>query len=334
MQKITYILGAGASANVLPLIKDQPNKPGLPTMLKSFIDEFITEFSEMGDDKRPSKEELQSIGELLIKFQTPDLLAKYYLEKGDLRKYSILKNLMSKLFINLEDNDNLTGATIDKDNIDPRIITFLSTISTQQKLPENIKIISWNYDRQIEKGATKLRPEKGNEYYIRNFKVWPSNEKQKIEPSQYFLMHLNGIAGQIYSEQTFIAKEHSPKIFKQVEPLISFAWEDDESFGKSTFSKNRMTVAKEMIVGTEIMVVIGYSFPFFNRKVDTELFETVKGSLKKIYFQDPKLDGSFLYNQFGIPKEDSVDPLSSRITRKIDIIHIKDVDNYYVPYEL
>ena len=38
----------------------------------------------------------------------------------------------------------------------------------------------------------------------------------------------------------------------------------------------------------EVMVIVGYSFPHFNRSIDDEHFRRMK-SLKKIYIQDPHL---------------------------------------------
>jgi len=333
--KITYILGAGASANVLPLIKDQPSTPGFPTRLRFFIEQFKNDFINLGNSRlKPTSHELDEISRLVVKFKTPDLLCKFYLERGDYRRYDILKRLISKFFVYEESKDNETGITITEDNIDPRVIPFLATISHKQSLPANVKIINWNYDRQIEKGAVLLRPNNGAEFIIRNFKVWPNNYTEKLSSDDYFMLHLNGIAGYNYSKQSLLEKEQSEKEFKDVDPVISFAWEEEDSFGISTFTNNRISIAEQMVKDTNVLVVIGYSFPFFNRNIDSHLFNTMKSSLSKIYFQDPNLDGTFLYNQFSLPAENTISNAGILSKRKIDIIHIKEVDNYYVPYEL
>jgi hypothetical protein len=333
--KITYILGAGASANVLPLIKDQANKPGMPTKLNSFIDQFKQEFSELGIASiRPSVRELEEIARLVIKFKTPDLLAKFYLETGDLRNYDILKRLLSKYFVYEESRENETGVTINTENIDPRVIPFLATISRDQKLPDNVKIINWNYDRQIEKAVFQFQSLNRKKKPLSNFISWPTNSKEKADISSYFMLHLNGLAGYNYSEPYFLEREQSEKEFKDADPMISFAWEEDESFGKRTFANNRIQIADAMVRDTNVLVVIGYSFPFFNRNIDSYLFSAMRSCLEKIYFQDPFLDGSFLYNQFNLHKEDITNRVGQLTNKKTDIIHIKEVDNYYVPYEL
>ena len=75
-------------------------------------------------------------------------------------------------------------------------------------------------------------------------------------------------------------------------------------------------------MGTIIMVVIGYSFPFFNREVDKQVLNALKQqpSFRKIYFQNPVLSGEQLKAQF-------------ELDDTIGIVHVKDVDNFYIPFE-
>ncbi len=79
-----------------------------------------------------------------------------------------------------------------------------------------------------------------------------------------------------------------------------------------------------MIKGTTILVVIGYSFPFFNREVDKKIINNIKKSgnlFKKIYYQDPIKDGQQLRSQFDIK------------AGHVEIVHIKDTTNFFVPFE-
>jgi hypothetical protein len=198
-------------------------------------------------------------------------------------------------------------------------------------------MLSWNYDTQIERGAKRLYPltAGGSNDFSRNFHVWPLQvtENDKLEIN-YFLLHLNGICGRMYTDKELSLGNPYPMDFNRpIETLLSFAWEDDESFNKKTFTDKRIELAKQMIDQTSVLVVIGYSFPFFNRKVDAELFKTMIPTLKKIYFQDPNLDGQFLYSQFGLYKRVSPTQISFG-KRTIEIEHIKDKTQYYVPFEL
>jgi len=61
---------------------------------------------------------------------------------------------------------------------------------------------------------------------------------------------------------------------------LSFAWEDYERPEQNII--NKVTTSTK---DTEVLVVIGYSFPFFNREVDRKIIGEMK-NLKKVYFQD------------------------------------------------
>jgi hypothetical protein len=331
MTKITYLLGAGASANALPLIKKAfrpypdtaatpPVKPGLPEELREFVMNYrVSSTSRM--DIIPALENLTA---RCNEFGTPDLLAKFLLEKGDTKNYRLLKRLLSNYFTYKQ----TAGFTNRIQAFDYRALTFLSTISSNGKLPENVKILSWNYDRQIEIAAEKMKPVNSPIFEkIRNFQSWPNymeghdGENFKDIP---FLLHLNGVAGYRYTEAAGAENDSSVHNFDDdINPFISFAWEDDTNDDKHSFNSRRPGYLKKIAEGTEILVVIGYSFPFFNRKIDDEIFKTMMGSLTKIYFQDPVLDGTQLINQFNLPP---------KIAQNLK--HIQYVDNYYVPFEL
>lgn len=230
----------------------------------------------------------------------------------------------------------MTGRSFENMTLDARVVPFLTTISHRKKLPDNLRIISWNYDTQIEKGAEMLHPVSGGSDFNMNFNVWPfkASDTDTVD-KDYFLLHLNGICGYIYSERHLgVENPYMYDFNRQLEPLLSFAWEDDDSFKKKTFTDKRISLAKTMIDETSILVVIGYSFPFFNRKIDAELFSIMRPTLRKIYFQDPNLDGEFLYSQFGLYRDEKVLNLGTTIGRVVDIVPIKDINQYYVPFEL
>lgn len=58
---------------------------------------------------------------------------------------------------------------------------------------------------------------------------------------------------------------------------LSFAWEQSDTWFTDRIHKN--------IANADTLVVIGYSFPYFNRNMDKFLFQSMPG-LKKIYLQD------------------------------------------------
>jgi len=321
MTRITYVLGAGASAKALPLIKrnKSTNKLGLSEELKRFIDTNVSFIlsSNVGWDSRDI-DNIRDITDGCIKFGTPDLFAKFLLETGDEVGYKILKNLLSSYFRHEQEI---------KQCLDVRALAFLTTISKDESLPPNVRLLSWNYDSQIEIAAARLKKVRnsGNKT-IKGFSCWPNLSDGNVDSSTPFLCHLNGVAGYTYSKRDFHTKNdthYDLKYNEAKELLLSFAWEDNSNSPKEIFYEGRLEIAKSICSDTEILVIIGYSFPFFNRKIDQELFNWMKPTLKKIYFQDPFSNGHHLVSQFN---------LNNQI--ESNIFHIENTDNYFIPYEL
>jgi hypothetical protein len=337
MEKITYLLGAGASAGVLPLIRE--NKESGNSGLANALENFVTgrKYLVTTNSSEEAFQKLVTIVKKCKAFGTPDLAAKNYLEVQDMESYRMLKLLISSYFHSIEEEPDARGVGFEGQNLDSRVVPFLTTISHKGKLPPTMKILSWNYDTQLERGAKKLHPLTAgvNNDFSDNFHVWPFQVTDRDSfDKDYFLLHLNGICGFLYSEPELAVGNPYPMGFNRpMETLLSFAWEDDNSFNKKTFTDKRVDLAKQMMDKTTILVVIGYSFPFFNRKIDAELFNAMKKTLKKIYFQDPKLDGQFLYSQFGLHKTVTPNQMSMGL-RVTEIEHIEDKSQYYVPFEL
>jgi hypothetical protein len=326
--KITYLLGAGASANALPLIKGSPTnkKLGMPGELKRFAEQYkSTSFSSSHPDIANN---LDSISDKCIEFGTPDLYAKFLLETSDMDKYALLKKFMANYF---HHEQTLAPTSSGQGRFDYRALTFLTTIAQNEKIPPNVNVLSWNYDRQIEIAANKLRPVNSQVFKrIKGFTCWPNyqesydfDERHQYNVNDIFLLHLNGIAGFNYSKRTFSEETNSVFNFDDAgDTMLSFAWEDDTNDHKRVFLKERIEYTKKIAEGTQILVVVGYSFPFFNRKLDDVIIDSMRNTLTKIYYQDLSLDGKRLFEQFNLNPE----------VVKIDTISW--VDNYYIPYEL
>ncbi|MFX6201679.1 hypothetical protein ABTF50_19975, partial [Acinetobacter baumannii] len=74
--------------------------------------------------------------------------------------YLLLKLLLSNYFT-LKQYSDFTARNSDYGSLDKRAITFLSTICNGRKLPKNVKIITWNYDEQIEIAGSKINSRDG-----------------------------------------------------------------------------------------------------------------------------------------------------------------------------
>jgi hypothetical protein len=147
---ITYLLGAGASYNALPIVnqinsrlEDFQNKTirmpniGLPNFFTKYGDEMVDEWG-------PSKSEIMNdlgksvrwlIDENSKHFSIDTFAKKLYLQE-DFQNLHRLKITLSCFFVYLQN----TG-------FDNRYDSFFASVLDNLKvLPTNLKFLSWNYD--------------------------------------------------------------------------------------------------------------------------------------------------------------------------------------------
>jgi hypothetical protein len=110
--------------------------------------------------------------------------------------------------------------------------------------------------------------------------------------------------------------------------LFNYSWEGSEDFTSKVHDKFKVLrrTAEEIMSQTEVLVIIGYSFPFFNKKVDTELFSKFQyGKIRKIYLQDcnERIDRKFR-------------SLFGELIRKnqIEVAYQPDIEQFVLPDEL
>jgi hypothetical protein len=338
---VTYLLGAGASFEALPLVKDIRYDSG--AIKKIGLGRHITVLAEqlesLPDGMKNSScldaiKKLKDLSSKSIKYSSPDTyIRSLWLKKNKQGEIETAKKTLS-FYLTVEQLK-------DKEpNLDSRYIPFLSSIlenKNEIQFPENVKIISWNYDFQLELALQFFLDIKLNEIQS-HFGIIPS-EHHLDSPN---IIHLNGIAGQMKDNEkltsfikTEYAEQRNERLAKFIEiynylnsrysinDLFSFAWELTDH--------DRIVSAKEILEDTQILVIIGYSFPFFNREVDNQLFKSfIKNNEVnelhdlKIYIQDPSINEDqiyFLRERFEIPEE-------------IDIEPIKSVDQFFLPPSL
>lgn len=315
MAQITYLLGAGASANAIPTVKAIENvHSGFCKELKSFFQSNTDKFTNIGSSLHPIQiEDINQMLDQAIQMGTPDLMAKYLVETRNLNWLHWLKNLISAFIVNLE---------VVQKKLDYRTLAFLTYISNDGQLPENIQIISWNYDRQIESAARKLRYYRAQKGTINGFTSWPNFDDGREVTWKPFLVHINGVSGHKYDEKKMALPDANIfEIGSQGDSMISYAWE--EKGNRKLFEEERIGILQRLLFDTEILIIIGYSFPFFNRIIDTAIFASCKSKLKKIYFQDPHDDGKRLINLFDL-----------NANTKKNIIPIREVDTYFIPRDI
>jgi hypothetical protein len=331
-EKILYLLGAGASAKVLPLARsvDDTNgnllTPGLAHALRgiNFNALFPREENNLKHFLLEVQKRFEDLATNADLFGDVDTFAKFLYIKGKHQELTDLKKTLTQYFIIAQLLNELK---------DSRYLSWLIGIMEKPTFPDDVKILSWNYDFQVQLASINFGQledikHSGSGYsygqsYIRHYPhldPFPNNEPLS-------LIHLNGIAGykapqdahavSVFQNTYLSSFDKIYDFLKDIEnPLIQFAWE------KSGNLQKKIDLINQMIDNTTILVVIGYSFPFYNRETDKKIFEKLKGDgkLKKIYYQDPVLDGKELISKFDLRES-------------LEIVHISNVSVFHIPFE-
>jgi hypothetical protein len=182
--------------------------------------------------------------------------------------------------------------------------SLIKEVDGQAKLDHNIKIITWNYDIQLQRSLCSFRDE---QRLHSSFEVAKEYSPMDGEPSEDCqIIRLNGSNlyyfdsrldkydyNSIFSSLTFDpTKEVAPKIFRKIiqcfkhfyqvgQSSIYYAWDIE---GNEYLRKSYNT-AKDWISMADKIIIIGYSFPNFNRSIDSDLF--AHADPNQLFIQDP-----------------------------------------------
>ncbi len=374
MVKITYLLGAGASANTIPVVADMHERmkeisgfllgmkkkygiPGISEEKQELNEEIAKNFSLLLS--------IQSELEWLIKeagnFYTIDTLAKKFYLTSDNQNLARLKKCLI-IYFTIEQylfipSKRKRGYNFRKEAVDKRYGSFIAAITKKIYLAGNnpdsqadddfgfrlnpqINMLSWNYDMQFELSMkSMLTGTKVN--HIKNaFSILP-NHKTKSEVNNihinslsFSIVKLNGDASWEWATESDLLSKRS--IFDGINPIdnnelllsdflrsyhysnlvrnldedrnslpemsFNFAWESDPNYpSKYQGHSLNLEAADRIASETEILVVIGYSFPVFNREIDNRLIGKMT-KLTKVYIQDqyPERIKSTMVNAFEI----------------------------------
>jgi hypothetical protein len=274
---VLYLLGAGASAKTLPV------SGAMEESLKLFINEWMfakiesylkakfagDELAKHEDYKKEFLEAADRVKGLAARYGSLDTYARKLHLRGDADEFKKLKAFISAYFIAIQ---GVKG-------IDYRCDMFLGDVLTAsahtQEIPKTIQIVTWNYDTQLE--ASYFGFCQDSDY------TWNYLHDR--------LLHLNGWCGSVINEgygddftlqgpdavvraiQRYHEYIHEPN----KDLRLSFAFERDPPIGLTMGFPRRYG-------NVETLIVIGYSFPVLNRKVDRELFAAMP-KLKRIHVQ-------------------------------------------------
>lgn len=313
-KKITYLLGAGASFNAVPIWHQQGNTmEALGCTLKSYYEDF--------DSLLPIFKNMEHYGIKAREFGTIDIYARKLFLNNEVKELNNLKLALS-LYLEIWENfqrirefviDSLHNANIIDENmnyeaIDKRYFSLLSVVTRQNNnrtgvmLDENVNFITWNYDLQLESAFESFFMNKFNSLreFDKNFKFLNDGDLSKNR-----VIHLNGMRGCIEDNGNFediIERKELRnelrgylielnKIYrtwnsnKNMLNSINYAWENKDE---------RIKAACNLLQESDVLVIIGYSFPSFNKEIDYKMLESFKGAGKRIYYQDVNADESRL----------------------------------------
>lgn len=291
-KRISYLLGAGASAEKLPCIDGILERF---IQFRLFMETYKPRdifFSSIGDNEKEIfseyLRELKSFEEKIPLHASVDTYAKkLYITKSS--KYEVVKAILSAFFIYEQA----------RQPVDLRYDAFIaSVINSSRRMPDHMNVVSWNYDCQFEKAFSQYSS--NDDIFENQSHLNVISNKNIIEPSNGFsIFKVNGTIEWLNEGSPHIhyplyqnLNEYRPEDFKRLVVLnyadlaktgrlncsLSFSWERDRN-------AKTINAATDALMRTEILIIIGYSFPFFNREIDRLLFDSMS-SLEKIYVQD------------------------------------------------
>ncbi|NEN24736.1 hypothetical protein G3O08_14620 [Cryomorpha ignava] len=358
-KEVVYYLGAGASFNGLPLVKnfeEQMEKQvewllseDVQKKLKGITTEEINHYQNNVAEISQNSKNHASI----------DTYAKK-LYITNRKKYEILKITLS-VFLTIEQLRN---------GPDFRYDSFFASIigNTADDLPANFGIISWNYDCHIELAYMK---------YAEEYRLQKVQNLLHINSKNHFIhralgffnvLKLNGSATIINEGENILGLSQAiihdwPKSFssdniKQIKEVfdsyvnlfsaidnnlkdleqkensincnLSFCWEKEFKMANNAVIETGI----EMIQTAKNIVVIGYSFPFFNRDIDEAFFKSMRADAV-VYIQDPRAEGIVNSLKERFPElENNIKPITLNIDDNTALPLSRRIDGFFIPTDI
>lgn len=335
MANVTYLIGAGASAGKRvktngQIIEGLPCVKEIPKRLSILSSQFNSAKSNFSGARRSEINNLETT------------ITKLYEASSH---HSTIDTYAKKLFLRNEQNDflsleiNLAFYFIVEQILlkpDSRYDTFLANIlNNKLELPENINIISWNYDSQFEIAYREYSNDK--KLPIASKKQWNEAENPKI-------LKVNGTAAFDKMNNIPLLREKFPSLsssfgmgadaidYNRMAYILNLYKEIQNgnvgmtqlSFAFDGLRNDSLYNAVDKIIEkTDVLVVIGYTFPFFNREVDRRLLSGIDNNNTIIYIQD-------IYPERIKQSIKAVLP----DFREDNFILLNDVDQFFLPPEL
>lgn len=346
MSRIVYLFGAGASYGKRGTNDENYIIEGIPVVnefsaqIERLIDKISNKDTEYKStskatetDKKELIEQLKWLRNSSSSHHTIDTYAKKLWVTQDFTEYEKLKVALSAFL-------TLMQLFYKPDS---RYDAFFANIIGKRydKLPEDVSILSWNYDCQFEIAHSAYSKRKSINSIWDDLNILAKTTTNKVDKNYPFtITKLNGTA-LMYEPNSYKSKLFDAFFNRQgmseinyvvtaylkssssnnVKNALSFAWEGyDDRFEDQYKSKT---------IDTEVLVIIGYSFPYFNREVDRIIIRNMP-NLRKVYIQDPNCED--VKESFEATL--SVEQLEKVENGQIKIVLKKGTQQFLIPNEM
>ncbi len=336
-KNITYLFGAGASAHAIPVIDGI--RPRI-NLLSIYLEQKKINIDPNGEYEDSLKAKAISLNKTLTiiindlkwlydeskNHQTTDTLAKkLYVQKNFNDLNRLKRALISFFFFEQHILIDTEGAEYN-DLVDKRYDSLIASICQSDEvgnisLYKNVKILTWNYDLQIDLCLMEYSKQLINETKLKfnifpNEKMYNTSDKILIDQNNFGVLKLNGNAyfeanqpkdnelsrnlydkslmhqrpEQIINKYVMCFESKFPDgevKYDDSFKYFNFAWEipgDEKYHGFKSVLNTAIEIAKK----TDILIVVGYSFPFFNSDIDKAILDNLKARM--IIIQDIDCD--------------------------------------------
>lgn len=344
---MVYWFGAGASAQALPVVGE------LPDALRDQVHRIrrlLKHPEEIGEELALYERELHNLADLAVVYGTLDTYARALYLGGDPQNELAALKLNLSMFFILEPflakakpmTAQRRGMYTRQYRVDPRYMSWLALLlGDGLKLNPRVKVISWNYDFQVEFALAQYCQAGALDQAHGRYRIHPTPDTTRIDTDNFFLTHLNGIAGQElrsdgvqpwyrmhvgfypdalrgvfrrYGEKG----ERGVKTRHAFTERLTFAWEN------KPVAVEALSMAERALRDADVLVVVGYSFPAFNRLVDTRLMRAFDqgGNRKRLVLQNPRINRADLLNLFDVD------------TDRVTVVTDASTDQFHLPNEL
>ncbi|AZQ43805.1 hypothetical protein [Nonlabens ponticola] len=345
-KKITYLFGAGASYYAVPILNGLSDKFRL---VAKELKQSVSAGSRYGSfDTKPYRNtifefsrDLEHLAEMSEQYGTLDTYAKKLdlnAENESLQKLKFLVSIFFTIWQGhfhkkevIEENKNQKLFYNDIDSRYKSLVAnyLIKASNAAPKLDNNVRFLSWNYDNQLESAFSLFFKSRLNLTELNEqIKFLPNNES-KFQNNE--ILHLNGVSNfwindsqildRIFQQDDElsnngivrrIAELYNPSNFSKCLSLINYAWDDNSS---------KLKEATRILKQTDILIIIGYSFPTFNRAIDSKLLSGHDNTFEKIIYQDPNAS------------EELLELFHINFVGKSDFRILKQVDQFHIPPE-